>query len=65
LRDPGRIDPAIEELREFWRRHPDWRLGQVVVNATRRSQESHQADPFLIEDAPLLRGLRLLEESER
>ena len=33
-RDPDRIDTMIELLREAWRRNPDWRLTQLIINAT-------------------------------
>jgi hypothetical protein len=31
VRDPARIDAAIERLRAVWKRHPDSRLGQLVA----------------------------------
>lgn len=31
-RDPERIDRILSKLRRVWRRHPDWRLGQLIVN---------------------------------
>ena len=34
LRDPNRIDRMIELLRQAWRRNPDWRLTQLIINAT-------------------------------
>lgn len=35
MRDPARIDRMIERLRELWRRYPDQRLGQLLVNVIR------------------------------
>lgn len=32
-RDPARIDRMLSLLADLWRAHPDWRLGQLVVNA--------------------------------
>lgn len=32
MRNPKRIDPMIEKLREAWKKVPDWRLGQLVSN---------------------------------
>jgi hypothetical protein len=31
-RDP---DKLLESLRAAWERHPDWRVGQIIVNALR------------------------------
>lgn len=31
-RRPERIDELLVELGEYWRRHPDLRLGQIVEN---------------------------------
>jgi hypothetical protein len=44
MRDPKRIPRVLEKLAKFWDQVPDWRLGQLVVNLTSRS------DPFYVED---------------
>jgi len=44
MRDPDRIDRILDQLRITWKRVPDWRLGQLVVNVTERP------DPFYVED---------------
>ena len=31
-RDPARIDEMIELLRTAWKKHPDWRLCQLISN---------------------------------
>ena len=31
-RDPDRIDFTLHVLGEYWRRHPDLRLGQIIGN---------------------------------
>ncbi len=31
MRDPDRIDPLLDKLKEVWKRHPDLRLGQLIV----------------------------------
>lgn len=49
-RDPARIDPMCEALARVWRRYPDYRLGQLIVNVSR-------VDPFNVEDDVMLRGL--------
>jgi uncharacterized protein YihD (DUF1040 family) len=58
-RDPKRIDPTLEEIRRYWKRHPDARLGQIVVNAAR----SEGVDASQIEKERLLQGLRVLDSS--
>lgn len=32
MRDPERIDEILEEIKAIWKRHPDMRLGQLLVN---------------------------------
>jgi hypothetical protein len=57
VRDPNRIDPILQKLRDVWLANPDWRLGQLVVNV------SGLADPFYVEDAEMLVRLWDMEES--
>jgi uncharacterized protein YihD (DUF1040 family) len=57
-RDPDRIDIVLAELAAYWSRHPDLRLGQLVVNAARRAGVD---DAYVVEDDRLLEGLRLLD----
>jgi hypothetical protein len=53
-RDPQRIDPMIDALRELWHRHPDYRLGQLVVNLTGKLAP----EVFYFEDDTLERQIR-------
>ncbi|MBW3539175.1 MAG: hypothetical protein KY476_02800 [Planctomycetes bacterium] len=32
MRDPDRIQKVLERVGDMWRRHPDWRLGQLLCN---------------------------------
>ena len=48
MRDPNRIGPTLEVIRQLWEKYPDWRLGQLVFNLAGR-------DPFYIEDDELVR----------
>jgi hypothetical protein len=32
MRDPKRIEPFLEQLKELWLQVPDWRFGQLVEN---------------------------------
>lgn len=33
MRDPARIRPLLERLAKVWEKHPDQRLGQLIVNS--------------------------------
>ena len=32
MRDPERIDVILNKIREKWHKHPDYRLGQLLIN---------------------------------
>lgn len=72
-RDPKRIDQITNRLRSFWRMCPDWRLGQILVNALSspggpwEGIRGEQTAPlFYLEDDVLLKALnQLLEEHIR
>jgi uncharacterized protein YihD (DUF1040 family) len=53
MRDPDRIDPMLDLLAQVWKQNPDWRLGQVIVNATDKAT-------FHVEDNDMRDGLRSL-----
>lgn len=55
-RDPARIDPLLDELRAFWHRHPDMRLGQIVYQAAKAGNSRTEVQ--LAEDTVVLNGLR-------
>jgi hypothetical protein len=57
-RDPARIEPMIAQLRALWLSKPDWRLGQIIVNAS-------TADPFYVEDDEMRDGLADLVDAAR
>lgn len=59
MRDPKRMPTILGLLGQVWLIYPDWRLGQVVFNAT------GVYDCFHVEDDELEAGLRrLLAEAE-
>ena len=62
-RDPNRIPEMLAALEAAWRRNPDWRLGQVVVNAMPIDWPS--SDMFHVEDEDMLNGLLELVEVYR
>ena len=54
-RDPERIDRMVELLREMWHLVPQWRLTQLVINAT---DTDHNCGPvFYIEDEEMEKRL--------
>jgi len=53
MRDPERIAPILELIKEIWEKCPDLRLTQLIMNALRLNQ-----DPYYIEDDDLLKALQ-------
>ena len=53
MRDPNRIPVILDELKEYWIRYPDLRLGQIISNFG--SYAGLGNDPFFMEDDVLLR----------
>lgn len=51
MRDPDRIDRILDKIKEVWRDHSDWRLGQLLENL--RLGHLSKKDPFYIEDDTL------------
>ena len=51
MRDPKRIKPMLDMVRTTWRRNPDVRLGQLLMNCEEGD------DLYFIEDAELFRRL--------
>lgn len=63
-RDPKRIDRIIDKIREFWKKNPDLRLGQIVSNSAFLMGRVEDANTiFYIEDNELEAGLnKLIDE---
>ena len=55
MRDPNRIDSVIETVKEEWKKEPDWRLGQLIVNISRAAG---YGDPFFMEDDVLMKVIK-------
>jgi hypothetical protein len=53
-RDPNRIRPTLASIEKFWQRHPDWRLGQLLVNLASLTDSDGRVDVFNMEDDTLL-----------
>lgn len=52
MRDPQRIEPILQLIREVWYQAPDLRLAQLIMNAL-----SIAADPYHVEDDHLFQKL--------
>jgi uncharacterized protein YihD (DUF1040 family) len=58
MRDPARIERILELLSEVWSKVPDWRLTQLVINA---SDTKHNCGPvFHLEDDQFEEKLKAL-----
>ena len=58
MRDPKRIDEFCEELKKMWQQVPDWRFGQLIVNALGEIQAKEKCDVFFVEDDKMLEDLK-------
>ena len=58
MRDPSRIEPMLELLREVWVRQPDLRLSQMIMIAIRSPLPCPQI--FYAEDDVVERRLRAM-----
>ncbi|MEZ6188115.1 MAG: hypothetical protein R3F62_24290 [Planctomycetota bacterium] len=56
MRDPERIPEILALVQQVWERHPDERLGQLLLNACRGC--SGWPDVWSVEDDALVAGLR-------
>lgn len=58
MRDPNRINWICDTIKDIWHRVPDWRLGQLMCNAMRTYEATHNgADPFYVEDIDFMNFL--------
>jgi hypothetical protein len=55
MRDPARIEAVLSAIKEAWVRHPDLRLGQLLVIATKPQEPCPEV--FYIEDEQLVQGI--------
>lgn len=56
MRDPKRIERIIAIVEYIWKKNPDWRLTQLIINALAIS-----GDPYYIEDDDLEKALNVLK----
>lgn len=54
MRSPERIDKFCSELAEVWKKVPDWRFGQLMVNVL----NSLPRDPFFYEEDEMIKEFK-------
>lgn len=62
MRDINRIDKFCENLAESWKRLPDWRFGQLMMNLLGQYYTDKKRDPFFTEDDEMI---KFIEEYTR
>jgi len=58
MRDPNRIEPIIQLIKEIWYSQSDLRLTQLIMNALKMN-----SDPYYIEDDKLEEALKDYKKS--
>ena len=61
MRNPERIPAILHTFQECWEKHPDWRLGQLLVNIAKPSEPCPQL--FYLEDDVFLELLQEMSNS--
>ncbi len=59
MRDPERIDKVLKLIEKIWKRYPDWRLCQLIINSLRINY-----DPYYIEDDTLYDALKRINDKD-
>ena len=60
-RDINRIEPFLEKIGEYWKKVPDWRFGQLMVNVLGACPR----DPFFPEEDEMLKHFEKYFEKPR
>ena len=60
MRDPDRIEPMLQLIKDIWYTQTDIRLTQMIMNAL----EMHQ-DPYYVEDDRLYKALKEYKEKNK
>lgn len=58
MRDPKRIDEFCSALAEIWHIVPDWRFGQLMLNAFSMHERCTGRDVFYLEDDKMIKFLK-------
>lgn len=54
MRDPDRIEAFLKRLGECWKKVPDWRFGQLMMNVLGEMNAGGR-DPFFPEDDEMIK----------
>ena len=63
MRDPNRIDPIIDTVKEIWKKYPDMRFGQLICNIF-SSPNFNKIDIWFCEDNIMLENLEKILKDE-
>ena len=63
MRDKNRIPKILNELERIWKANPDFRLGQLMVIATKPKNPCPEV--FYIEDEDILKGIQSIGQSTK
>ena len=64
MRNPARIGYTLQCIANAWAKHPDMRLGQLIVNATQRP-ETGLGSLFYIDDEELIEALQAFDAARK
>lgn len=64
MRDPNRIGPVLMEIERLWRKQPDLRLGQLILNIVKGEFSPEVSELYNLEDAEIIKRLRKAYERE-
>jgi hypothetical protein len=62
MRDPARIPKVLDAIRQIWEKHPDIRLGQLIVNAVFEEGDDPSPRLFYMEDDQLVEQVKQLSK---
>jgi uncharacterized protein YihD (DUF1040 family) len=62
MRDPQRIDRILEQLEIAWKKSPDLRLGQLLINVAGYGGAKVENNLFYYEDDSFERDLEIWNE---
>lgn len=57
MRDIARIDKFCDQLKEEWKKYPDYRFGQMIMNVFGEMAKSGK-DPFFPEDEEMMKAIK-------
>lgn len=61
MRDPARIEVLLDLIADIWRRHPDYRLTQLLINVANPSDPCPEV--YYLEDDKLAEKLETFRDT--